>query len=48
MQTNVKLIKRVCALLAMAYALSPEKVWEIYKTNNSLDKTLEIIANNQS
>lgn len=44
MQVNEKLLKRICALVAMSYALSPTRVWEIYKTNNSLDKTLEIIT----
>jgi hypothetical protein len=40
---NETLIKRVCALFAMTYALSAEEVWVIYLQTNSLDKTLETI-----
>ena len=42
---NETLIKRVCALFAMTYAMSAEDVWDIYLQTNSLDKTLETIQN---
>ena len=41
---NEKLISRVCALIAMSYALKPEDVWEIYLETCSLDKTIETIS----
>jgi hypothetical protein len=40
---NEILIKRICALIAMNYALSADEVWVIYTKTNSLDKTLEAI-----
>lgn len=45
---NDKLKQRICALIAMTYALKPEEVWEIYLQTHSLDKTVEtIIAQNR-
>ena len=45
---NDKVLKRICALIAMSYALTSEEVWEIYTQTNSLDKTVEaIIAKNR-
>jgi len=39
------MLKRICHLVAMTYAISKEVVWETYLTTNSIDKTLEIISN---
>jgi hypothetical protein len=42
---NDILLRRICHLVAMTYAISVESVWETYLTTNSIDKTLEIISN---
>ena len=41
---NEILLKRLCALISMTYAVSKEVVWETYEQTNSIDKTLEIIS----
>ena len=41
---NEILLKRICHLIAMTYAISKEEVWLIYLRTNSLDETLKIIS----
>jgi len=40
---NEKLAHRICHLLAIAYAIPVEEVWEIYQSNNSIDQTNEMV-----
>lgn len=42
---NDILLKRICTLVAMTYAISKEVVWETYLRTNSIDETLRIISN---
>lgn len=42
---NEIMLKRICQVIAMTYAISLESVWATYLKNNSIDKTLEIISN---
>jgi hypothetical protein len=39
------LLKRICKLIAMSYAMNEETVWQIYQDVGSIDKTLETIKN---
>lgn len=41
---NEILLKRMCYLIAMSYAISKKVVWETYIKTNSIDKTLEIVS----
>ncbi len=42
---NDILMKRLCHLIAMTYAISKETVWETYLELNSIDETLRVISN---
>jgi len=42
---NDTMLRRICHVIAMTYAISVDSVWETYLTTNSIDKTLEIISN---
>jgi hypothetical protein len=39
------LLKRLCRLIAMHYALNEQTVWETYQVIGSIDKLLETIQN---
>jgi len=41
---NEILLKRICHLIAITYALSKEDVWEIYQKKQSLDETLKLAS----
>lgn len=40
---NDILIKRICKLIAMTYAIDEKIVYKIYSRLNSIDKTLKMI-----
>jgi hypothetical protein len=44
MQNDI-LLKRICQIIGMSYAVSKEEVWKIYLMTNSIDKTLETVSN---
>ena len=44
---NEILIKRICKLIAMNYALPENRIWNIYLKLNSIDKLIELINNNE-
>lgn len=44
---NEILMKRICYLIAINYAISKDTVWEIFEENNSIDETLRIVSNIQ-
>lgn len=44
---NDILIKRICKLIAMAYAISETKVYEIFLKTNSIDKVLNILQSGE-
>jgi len=45
---NQILFKRICQLIASCYALTIDEVWEIYLSNNSIDKTIEIVQKGEN
>lgn len=41
---NDILLRRICALISITYAVDKEVVWETFEKTNSIDRTLKIIS----
>ena len=41
---NEKLLKRICLMISMSYALTEREVWEKFEETGSIDKTLIAVS----
>ena len=41
---NEILLKKICQLIGMVYAIPKETVWSIYLEKGSIDETLRIVS----
>ena len=44
---NQILLKRICKLIAITYALSEENVWQTYEKVGSLDEIIRMAKNSE-
>jgi len=44
---NDILRKRICALIAMSYAIEESTIWDMYKKTNSVDIVLDMAEQNE-